>query len=506
MQTTLEIILVSLIIIIQIYFFWITLKQIRTLSSIFPEPNEMKITRLQLLRSDVESHSPAQILQDIPGFQKRARASDNPGELVSLGLLLTGRNNPVYQEVTKTINSYLLRNSGMVPDFNLIKDIADRNSDAVEEQVGTTISIPLYLGLLGTLLGIIFGLFNISNLRFFETDLSRNAMLDITIPALLGGVKIAMIASFMGLLLTVAHFGHFFRTAKAANVRNKLAFFSYLQSELLPLLHQNLNDTLYSLQANLISFNKDFGENVGRLKGLMNKNYDALIAQEHVMEMLSKMDIMELTTANVQTLAQLQTAIRNFGEFNEYVGSVNQALQRTDIVIERMDTMIGRTETLDQLGHRAVTIFEMNQELMRFLKAHFNELDSSKQMISRGVVDVNEHLSNALDDLKSFTHEKLQSIRKIEIEQVDFMSKTYEDRWKSIVSPAEMLEAVRLLNNHSHQQSQEIESLSGSIHRLQEVVAQMDEHMERRAKDQTMARETFWTRFFHRKNHVNETN
>lgn len=504
MQLVIEIFLVILIILVQVYFFLTTYRHIRLLESVFPEANQLKITRIQLLRSDLEQNSPDMILQDLAGYQRKAAATAAREDLVSLGLLLNSRDNSVFREISYTINTYLLRNSGMVPDLNLLKDIADRNCDAVEEQVGSTISIPLYLGLLGTLLGIIFGLFNISDLHFLESDLSRNAMLDITIPALLGGVKIAMIASFSGLLLTVLHFGFFYRRAKGTNVRTKHAFFTFLQVELLPLLHQNLNDTLYSMQANLFEFNREFSSNVGKLNGLMNKNYDALIAQEHVIEMLSKMDITEFATANVQTLSQLQTAIRNFGEFNQYVSSVNSAMQRTDAVIHRIDAMLGRTETLDLLGQRAVTIFEMNQELMRFLKAHFNELESSRQLVSRGVVDVNEHLSGALDDLKSFTYDKVQSIRKIEIEQVDVMNKIYEERWKNIVSPAEMLEVVRNMNENNQLQSRQISELSEGIRGLKDTVAYLGSQMERRAEAQAAIRASIWSRLFNRKNHVNE--
>lgn len=506
MQLVIEIFLVVLIILVQVYFFLTTLRHINTLQGVFPEANQLKITRIQLLRSDLEKFSPDQILKDLAGYQRKAVASGEREDLISLGLLLNTWDNVVFREIIYTINTYLLRNSGMVPDFNLLKDTADRNCDAVEDQIGSTISIPLYLGLLGTLLGIIFGLFNISNLRFLESDLSRNAMLDITIPALLGGVKIAMIASFSGLLLTVIHFGFYFRRAKATNVRTKHAFFTFLQVELLPLLHQNLNDTLYSMQANLFEFNREFSQNIVKLNGLMTKNYDALIAQEHVMEMLSKMDITEFATANVQTLSQLQTAIRNFGEFNQYVGSINTAIQRTDAVVDRMDSMLGRTETLDLLGQRALTIFEMNQELMRFLKAHFNELESSRQLVSRSVVDVNEHLSGALDDLKSFTYDKIQSIRKIEIEQVDVMNKIYEDRWKNIVSPAEMLEVVRNMNENNQLQSRQISELSENIRGLKDSVLHLDEQMERRAEAHAAIKASIWSRLFNRKNHLNEAN
>jgi len=104
-------------------------------------------------------------------------------------------NNPIVKKILHSVNTYLLRNKGAVSDFNLIKDVVDRNTDAVDEEINNLLPIPLYLGLVGTMMGIVIGLFlmpSISDENF-----------DKAIDTLIGGVKIAMIASFVGLLLTI---------------------------------------------------------------------------------------------------------------------------------------------------------------------------------------------------------------------------------------------------------------------------------------------------------------
>jgi prefoldin subunit 5 len=478
MQQALEIVLIAAIIAAQCYFFWITLRKVRVLQSVFAPAADYRITRLTLRRQDLEKIPPQQILANLSKYQvKQEPGVADTDETVSLGLIAQLSGNPVSDAIHHSINTYLLRNSGVVPDFNLIKDIADRNSEAVEEEIASTISIPLYLGLLGTLLGIIFGLFNISNLSFADTGLARNVMLDLTIPALLGGVKIAMIASFIGLLLTVIHSGFLFKKAKAINVLHKHGFFNFIQVELLPILNKNLNETLYSLQTNLLLFNKDFTHNIHRLDGLMNKNYDALIAQENVIEMLSKMDITEFATANVQTLAQLQTAIKNFGEFNQYVGSVNFAIQKTDNVIARINDLLGRTEGVENVTQRVLSVFEMNHELMRFLKSHFNSLDNSKQMIAQSVVDVNEQLSTALDELRKFTAEKVTAIKNIEIEHVDLMNKSFAERTKKQEDPKELGQIIRMLNDNGNANSAQIATLNNTLEEVRNAITKLDRNI-----------------------------
>jgi hypothetical protein len=169
--------------------------------------------------------------------------------------------NGVFGRILDAINSYLLRNKGAA-DFHLIRDIVDRNSDAVDEEINTLIPIPLYMGLMGTMLGIILGLFfipNISNItssdyevgdriiyqnqanrsvQAYVIEIAPNNMLVVRskdgteaqvksaeiltgIDILLGGVKIAMISALIGLLLTVAASGIFYKGAKSETERKK---------------------------------------------------------------------------------------------------------------------------------------------------------------------------------------------------------------------------------------------------------------------------------------------
>ena len=108
-------------------------------------------------------------------------------------------NNPIYQEIETSINSYLESNKSGISDFSLMKDIVDRNCDAAEEEINTQIPIPLYLGLVGTMVGILVGIGHLwisgglSDL--LNIDSSSSGMDGIE--ALLGGVALAMISSIL---------------------------------------------------------------------------------------------------------------------------------------------------------------------------------------------------------------------------------------------------------------------------------------------------------------------
>ena len=63
------------------------------------------------------------------------------------------------KDILNSVNGYLLRNKGAVSDFNLVKDIVDRNIDKVDDEISNHLPTPLYLGLMGTMLGIVGGFF-----------------------------------------------------------------------------------------------------------------------------------------------------------------------------------------------------------------------------------------------------------------------------------------------------------------------------------------------------------
>ena len=113
--------------------------------------------------------------------------------------------NGVRNTIITSINNYLERNNSSTSDFHLIKDIVDRNCDAADDEIQTQLPVPLYCGLMGTMLGIIVGILYL----WLSGDL--DALLGVAaaagsgaggIKALLGGVALAMISSIVGIALT----------------------------------------------------------------------------------------------------------------------------------------------------------------------------------------------------------------------------------------------------------------------------------------------------------------
>jgi hypothetical protein len=413
---------VGIIIILQAYNFYKTNRRIAVYRGIFPPEGGFDILRVSLSRDALALH-PRELLGRLNEW---ALGGDQVIDVIRK----KAGGNEVTDRIVYGLNTYLLRNKGVASDFHLIKDVVERNCDSVEEDIHQTISLPLYLGLLGTFLGIVVGLIKISGIDFG----GENNGMDLAISALLKGVMIAMIASFFGLLLTVLNNGFFFKGAKAVLEQRRNDFYTFVQTELLPLLNQNINSTLYSLQTNLFRFNDEFKENIGSLREVMGKNHDALVAQEKILNTLENIDIMEFGKANVVILQQLNISTEKLAQFNVYLGQLNALMGTTSRVSSQLDSAIARTDNFQELGQKLLTMFTENQRLVEFLQNHYDALDTSHQLITTAVNRVGNTLDESLDKLKLFTQERINEVQKITLREMDLLVNQYPDKWKRLDS------------------------------------------------------------------------
>ncbi|MBK9983860.1 MAG: hypothetical protein IPP15_16075 [Saprospiraceae bacterium] len=163
--------------------------------------------------------------------------------------------------IITSLNKYLINNNGAVSDYHLMKDIVDRNCDAKEEEIHTQIPVPLYLGLAGTMLGILIGIGflvfggGLNDLLNSSNDLGSKGL-----ETLLGGVALAMISSITGIMLTTLG-SHIAKNAKSEVEENKNTFLSWMQAELLPKISSDISGALVQMTKNLSNFNNTFAQN-----------------------------------------------------------------------------------------------------------------------------------------------------------------------------------------------------------------------------------------------------
>lgn len=308
--------------------------------------------------------------------------------------------NSVLQTVVKTINSYLLRNRGAAADFNLIHDIVERNCDALDEDISQKLPVPIYLGLMGTVLGIVIGLL------FLGDDIMNPHSL----AKLLGGVKMAMICSFFGLFLTTILSTYLYRGAKTKMEAQKNELYTFLQIELLPQLSKDATSTIFALQSTLNNFNQDFKGNVEEFHDVMDKILGTFDNTADMVKNLKDMDIAQIAKANVVVLKELDNSVKEMGKFSKYMAQMNEFFINTAKLTDSVSDQLKRTEQIEDLVDSMQQHIDSNAKVMTMLNKFLARVDENKAIITASAT-LDDTLSQSLSQLQNHVETQINQMK-----------------------------------------------------------------------------------------------
>lgn len=444
---SIEILLVLVIVSVQGYVFVRTFNQIRVFKNIIPSINSLWVSKILVPSADLERLSPKEILANIDVYKNsnvvtpqyiptgdfgdsespdlffEESQNNNHVEKTEVNIIETdAKKNYVFEKILFSVNNYLIRNRGAASDFNLIKDIVERNTDAVEEDINSSIGIPLYLGLMGTMMGIVIGLFNMPELGAIIGDTkAMDLKLNEGIGLLIGGVKIAMIASFVGLFFTIINSGWAFKGSRSFSEARKNELYTFVQIELLPLINQGLASTLESLQRNLLKFNNEFSTNLKGLTGIFDSSRNAIREQKELLDALDRAKVSDMTRYNVAVLKQLDVSVGQFEKFNAYLTNVTQFVENSQNIVSRTNELLARTDNFKNIADNLENKLNQSQLLMQFLSEHFNKLNEHKEFTSNAVADVGHSISETFKELKEHIQNSSESVKQFTVDETDLL-------------------------------------------------------------------------------------
>ncbi|MDO1450303.1 hypothetical protein Q0590_28750 [Rhodocytophaga aerolata] len=337
------------------------------------------------------------------------------------GLKLINPNNDFHREfihILSATNLYLQKNRGAAADFNILKDISERESDALENDIEANIALPLYVGLLGTFLGVIIGLIRIA----FFTGIN-----DSSIQSFLGGVLIGMAASACGLLLTTLG-NYYLKQAKLRRDRNKNNYYTFLQAELLPSLSSDMASSLVSLKDNLDAFNQEFSQNISSFKGTVAGITENLSLQKDFLEMLQKGGYQQIVQANVDVFDRIEKSMPVLDKFIRSIEEANVLTEQSkasfSAIKQIMDDLKGFREGIHGLGRYIQENDNLIEKQVRYLNAYI-------QTAGQATDSMGKHFDKADDAITRFVEKRIQTLmedsRKAAVQIEEYFAQLRED-------------------------------------------------------------------------------
>lgn len=379
LEIILEVLVVAVVVGLQIRTFLRTQTNAQRLAQLYPPKEALRVEHRIVLPDG----------RDLPDY-----AADAPPESFATSLLKAENASPQFQEILLDTNDYLRHNKGAAADFGILKDISERQSEVLDNEVQANVATPLYLGLLGTFLGVILGLVGIA----------RNGVSDENaLTPFLTGVLIAMTGSFVGLLLTLLGNG-VLRQAREQLDRKQNQYYTFLQARLLPVLHADMASSLTNLKSVLDAFNQQFVGQVELFNPLMEKVTQNIRVQSDFLERLDTIGYDKMAAANIAVFEKVRESAEMFAAFTGYQQKLNDMLangyQSAQSVNNILDRLRGFEKGINDLGQYIGGNNNSVQLMLDFFQKHQVELrnlkDRAEQHIDQAGVGLADVMSQRL--------------------------------------------------------------------------------------------------------------
>ena len=437
----------------QIYIYLNTKKKIDAFKSIFPQ----SISSYSIIEIEVPTNEEYE-------DNKNAEYDDEDEyeyeDFVNVSQIKVTAKNPTLNEICNALNMYLQKNKGAASDFHLMKDVVERYCDAEEEEISVQQPIPLYLGLMGTMVGIIVGIGFIA----VSGGLSSTSLMD-NITSLMTCVAIAMAASLVGIFCTtLISWNSKSATTKVEADKNR--FYSWLQTELLPVLSGNAVNALYLLQQNLTTFNQTFQSNISGLDKALAKVVESSKEQTELISLIKDIDIKRVAQANITVLKELKECTGEIAVFNRYLHNVSEYLTAVNELNGNINEHLNRTHAIEQMGE--------------FFEREINQVQAREQYINQVVANVDNVLRRTVESLEESTRERITALRNNSVSEFDALLRHYAEQKE---------EFERMMQGQREEfaaRSEETITLMKEIKNLAEVKSVMSQVLEA-TKNQTAA-------------------
>ena len=317
-----------------------------------------------------------------------------------------------FKETLEDINSYLAKNKNKTFDYHILKEIVDRNSQSLEDEVDTMLSTPLYLGLIATIFGIAFGVvvFAWKDLPYLLAGVKMNPE---GIRILLTDVGIAMAASLCGVFFTKQSTAHY-NEARTSMTKNKNRFLTWIQTDLMSKLSDDITGALIKMTQDLNEFNSSFAHNTKELKETLKTVNDNYEGQVKLLDAIDKIKINKIAKANIEVYDRLQGCTEELENLFTILSDSETYVAKVTELNTKLGNIEERTLLFEELGNYFKDEVEFVKDRQGMMRQQMSGLDS---VLQDALSNMSDSLTLSLQNLTSVFQNQNQRIQQLIDEQ-----------------------------------------------------------------------------------------
>lgn len=329
------------------------------------------------------------------------------------------------KETISKVNNFILKNKGLIGDFEMVKALVDHDSDSTEEEIQQLLPLPLYIGIGGSLMTIIVAFFTLPSLSDVTGEYSE---------LLFTVLKLALALSFFGVLLSFFSWGFSYRSAIVKNRQQKRRFYDFIHQEMDQQLSHNITSSIYSLQGNLNNFNAAFTQNMLSFQQTIEEIRGIFSQQIEVMRDLKSLDLTELSTYNINVMKEIRNSTQQFEKFNSYLQQTNTMVDSMEKLNKNLNQQLDKSAILEEIASSVNTNIELNKQMIEVLHSDLREIETRKKFMADAVINVDHALQKSLEELKNHTQKKLDAIKELTIKEEHLLEKRFSNQKFTISS------------------------------------------------------------------------
>ena len=444
-------IVVAFVIILQVTSFIKTKLKISELGKMFKDVEDLFLKETSLTPSVLRSKGSMQkFLANIPNRHVKSEdIEDERIDYTDLSLLVLSGGKQAkgrFGVIINRTNEYLCKNTGTSADLSVLEDICDNQKNALEDEIHNSLNVPLYLGLAGTFIGIITGLWDIDFQQMFEASGKFTSL-----QHLLYGVIVAMFASFLGLGFTIYNSAIAYKAAVSKSNEGKEEYMDFLRRELMPLLSNSMASSLNSLRGVLGHFVDKFGRNLDAYADSADLLNDNLEKQHLVLQEINKLSLTRTANKIAETFIQLKDSSESLSVFHTYQTQLNSTIANMSGMLNQIQSLLSKfdefgaglsliinnqnkTSELQRTFQEAITThFPTGSEAREVWRKEFDMLISEGKQVSESLstqlTASTEHIQNFVANNKEFfeTFERMKEILDTMVQYTKVQAECYKD-------------------------------------------------------------------------------
>lgn len=441
--------IVVIIVISQITSFIKTRRKIHELKYLFDNVENLVLKQTSITPKVLRSKSSLRkFLANIPNEHIKSEDYENT-DYTDISLIVISDKEHVdgrFGLIINKTNEYLCKNTGTSADLGILEDICDNQKNALEDEIHNNMNVPLYLGLAGTFIGIITGLWNIDFQQIFGSGGSLMGL-----QHLLYGVIIAMFSSLLGLGLTIVNSAVTYKNAVSVANDSKEEYMDFLRRELMPLLSNSMASSLNSLRGVLGNFVDKFGRNLDAYADSADLLNDNLEKQHLVLEELNKLSLTQTANKIAETFVQLKDSSDSLSIFQTYQKQLNSTINNMSGAVDKIETLLKKFEEFStglslvvsnqnkanelqrDFKEAIITHFPTGSEAREMWRNEFDLLISEGKEVSKNLstqlTASTEHINNFVTNNNEFfsTFDKMKEVMETMVQYTNVQAECYKD-------------------------------------------------------------------------------